>query len=63
MRVAGLHAMLAVAMLTSASAALAQSTAIGDGAYACREWAAERKANSTRSKMTCLLYTSDAADE
>lgn len=52
MRVAGLHAVVTMAVLASGGTAHAQSTAIGDGAYACREWTSERKANSTRSKMT-----------
>ena len=41
-----------VAVLSLDAAAIAQSTALGDGAYACREWTTERKTNSTRSKMS-----------
>ena len=53
MRVAGMRAVIiAAALLRFNAEAMAQSTALGDGAYACREWTSERKTNSTRSKMT-----------
>jgi hypothetical protein len=49
----GVRAGVAVMALLSFTPLVgAQSTALGDGAYACREWTAERKTNSTRSKMT-----------